>query len=333
MFRTIVAAASRLHATSMHIRPISSANPCIKVFGHKVPDTDTICSAMVREWDLHEQGVAAQAYRLGELNKETAYVLQTIGLKQPPLLEEDIDQHSVVAIVDTNNPAELPENVEKACIHSIIDHHKLAGLTTAEPLEIDMRVLCSAGSILYARMKAVNRTPTKPIAGLLLSCILSDSLEFRSPTTTDTDRVYAEELADISGLDVAAHATGMFSAKADIADLSAADVVLSDSKVFNVNGRNLRVSVHETTSAAQALTRTDEFKAAMTDIRENEGLDDVLFFVVDILNENATFVGVSPTSCDLVSKAFGADVCAQSMALLPGVLSRKKQIMPALECA
>ena len=190
MIRTFFGAGTRLRALAVSsdavasIRTISHANPCIKVFGHKVPDTDTICSAMIREWDLREQGIAAQAYRLGELNKETAYVLQTLGLEQPPLLEEDISEDSVVAIVDTNNPAELPENVEKARIHSIIDHHKMAGLTTAEPLEIDMRVLCSAGSILYARMQAANRIPTKSIAGLMLSCILSDSLEFRSPTTT-----------------------------------------------------------------------------------------------------------------------------------------------------
>merc|ERR1712037_839498 len=88
----------------------------------------------------------------------------------------------------------------------------------------------------------------------MLSCILSDSLEFRSPTTTDIDRVYAEELAAICGLDIAEHAAGMFAAKADIGDLSATDVVLSDSKVFTVNGQQLRVSVHETTSAAQAST-------------------------------------------------------------------------------
>lgn len=111
-------------------------------------------------------------------------MLETLGLDQPPPLKECIGQQSVVAIVDTNNPAELPENVEKARIHSVIDHHKMAGLTTVAPLEVDMRVLCSAGSILYARMKAVDRRPTKAIAGLLLSCILSDSLEFRSSTTT-----------------------------------------------------------------------------------------------------------------------------------------------------
>ena len=138
---------------SVITRALSVAADPIKVFGHKVPDTDTVCSAMVREWDLNQQGISAQAYRLGELNKETAYVLESLGLEQPPLLEDSLDESSVVSIVDTNNPAELPDNVERAQIHSIIDHHKLAGLMTAEPLEIDMRVLCSAGSILYARMK------------------------------------------------------------------------------------------------------------------------------------------------------------------------------------
>ena len=100
----------------------------------QVPDTDTVCSAMVREWDLEHQGIAAQAYRLGDLNKETAFVLERLGLEAPPLLETPLTAATVVSIVDTNNPAELPDNVEYAIIHSIIDHHKMAGLTTAEPV-------------------------------------------------------------------------------------------------------------------------------------------------------------------------------------------------------
>lgn len=185
LFRTLATTHARRH--------LPRFASTVKVFGHKVPDTDTVCSAMVREWDLAQQGIPAQAYRLGELNKETAFVLQSLGLEQPPLLEEGLTEECVVSIVDTNNPAELPENVESAQIHSIIDHHKMAGLTTAEPLEIDMRPLCSASSILYARMKTAGVTPTKEMAGLMLSCIISDSLEFRSPTTTDIDRVYVEE--------------------------------------------------------------------------------------------------------------------------------------------
>merc|ERR1719217_953041 len=121
---------------------------------------------------------------------------------------------------------ELPEGIEKAAIHSIVDHHKLAGLTNAEPLEVDMRPLCSAGSILYARAKAAGRTPPKEIAGCMLSSILSDSLEFRSPTTTDIDKTYAAELGKLAGLDVHAHAEAMLNAKAQIDHLSPAELVM-----------------------------------------------------------------------------------------------------------
>jgi len=331
LLRTPCTAVAHLGARALS--SMSSPAAPVLVFGHKVPDTDTVCSAMARAWDLNEQGTHAQAYRLGELNKETAYVLKAVGLDAPPVLQEALTETSVVAIVDTNNPKELPENVQSATIHSIIDHHKMAGLTTAEPLEIDMRPICSAGSILFARMKASNMTPTKPVAGLLLSCILSDSLEFRSPTTTDIDRVYAKELSALSGLDIASHAAAMFKAKADISDLSAAEVVLSDSKVFDVNGRKLRVSVHETTSAAEALTRAADFKVAMEGIKADEGVDEVLFFVVDIINEEATFVGATDAAGKIVADAFGEPVDADNMAVLPGVLSRKKQIMPKLERA
>jgi len=261
------------------------------------------------------------------------FVLESLGLQPPPLLETPLTETSVVSIVDTNNPAELPDNVESAVIHSIIDHHKMAELTTAEPLEIDMRPICSAGSILYARMKASNVKPTQQIAGLMLSCIISDSLEFRSPTTTDIDRVYAEELTALSGLNLPTHAAAMFKAKADISDLSAQQVVLSDSKVFEVNGQQLRVSVHETTSAAAALERTADFQVACSEIKASEGVDEVLFFVVDILQGEATFVGATKGAEQLVAKAFGVSVRADGTALLPGVLSRKKQIMPKLERA
>lgn len=307
----------------------------MKVFGHKVPDTDAVCSALVRAWDLNQQGFPAQAFRLGELNKETAFVLQSLGCESPPLLTDPLlPGQSRVAIVDTNNPAELPDGVESARVHSIIDHHKLAAMSTAEPIEVDIRPLCSAGSILYERMKAAGVVLPPQVAGLLLSCILSDSLEFRSPTTTAVDRVYARELADISGLDMHAHAEAMFRAKADIADLTAAEVVVSDSKLYTVGGRRLRVSVHETTDAAGALARLQELQLAMREaVAGTPDLDQFLFFVVDILNEEATFVGVDTGADRLVEAAFGVTLGPDGTAVLPGVLSRKKQIMPALETA
>jgi hypothetical protein len=209
----------------------------LKVFGHKIPDTDAICAALVYAWELEQRGIPAQAYRLGELNRETEYVLQSLGLEPPPMLEQ-LESDAAVAIVDTNNPAELPEGVEKVSIHSIIDHHKMSGLTTKSPLELDVRPLCSTGSILYSRCKAAGRTPTAKIAGLMLSCILSDSLEFRSPTTTAVDKELALELAQIAGIDLHAHAEAMLDAKAEISHLSPEAVVMMDSKVRNVARRH-----------------------------------------------------------------------------------------------
>jgi len=186
-------------------------------------------------------------------------------------------------IVDTNNPAELPEGIEKASIHSIVDHHKLSGLANAEPLEIDMRPLCSATSILYSRAKAAGLTPPKAIAGCMLSGLLSDSLEFRSPTTTEIDKAYALELGKLAGLDVHEHATGMLDAKAQIDHLSPKELVMMDTKVFKIGGKKIRVSVLETTQPAAPMKKQADLVAAQKEIVAEEKLDDMLFFVVDIL--------------------------------------------------
>jgi manganese-dependent inorganic pyrophosphatase len=308
--------------------------PITSVFGHKVPDTDAICAAMIYQWELEERGIAAKAFRLGELNKETEYVLRVLGLEQPPLLEGKLDGSHQVAIVDTNNPAELPEGVDSAATHSIVDHHKLCGLTTQAPLEIDVRPLCSTGSILYLRAKAAGRAVPRLIAGLMLSCILSDSLEFRSPTTTPTDIEIAKELAEIAGLDLHAHAEGMLDAKADVSHLQPKQIAQMDSKVFTIGGRKLRVSVVETIRPSTVLKQKDALLAAQRELAAEQQLDDVLLFVIDVINETATFLSSSPTAAALVEASWEACfVASDSTCIIPGVLSRKKQIIPALEKA
>jgi manganese-dependent inorganic pyrophosphatase len=303
------------------------------VFGHKVPDTDTICSAVVYAWELNQRNIPATAYRLGELNPETEYVLKAIGVDLPPLLDGPLEPKTPVMIVDTNNPEELPEGIEKASIHSIVDHHKLSGLTNAEPLEIDMRPLCSATSILYSRAKALGLTPTKAVAGCMLSGLLSDSLEFRSPTTTETDKIFAAELGKLAGLDVHEHATAMLDAKAQIDHLSPKELVMMDTKVFKIGGKKIRVSVLETTQPAMPLKKKAVMTEAQKAVVAEEKLDDMLLFVVDILKEAATFVSCSSTGTSLVEKAWKTKVAADGTVVLAGVLSRKKQIIPALEAA
>merc|ERR1711957_986694 len=195
------------------------------------------------------------------------------------------------------------------------------------------RPLCSATSILYARAKVAGRKIPKHIAGLMLAGILSDSLEFRSPTTTEPDRVHAAELGKLAGLDVHMFADGMLEAKAQVDHLTPAEIIMMDTKIFNIGGKKLRVSVMETTKPATPLAKQKAIIAAQQELVKKENLSDVLFFVVDILEKSATFVSASPTGTAIVEKAWKRKVEENGMLVLPGVLSRKKQIIPALEAA
>lgn len=252
--------------------------------------------------------------------------------KCPPLLD-GLKPKDLVAITDTNNPDELPTEITKTSIHSIVDHHKLSGLANAAPLEIDMRTLCSATSILYARAKAAGLSIPKKIAGLMLAGLLSDSLEFRSPTTTALDKVHAEELGKIAGLNVHNFAEAMLDAKANVDHLSTAELIMMDTKIFKMSGKQLRVSVMETTKPAAPLAKLADLIETQKEIAKQEKLDDVLFFVVDIFKEEATFIASSNSAALLVERGWNVKVGKDSTVVLPGVLSRKKQIIPALESA
>lgn len=235
--------------------------------------------------------------------------------------------------MDTNNPAELPDDLHPSMITSIVDHHKLCGLDTDTPIEVDIRPLCSVGSVIYERLNTAGIEPPPEMAGLILSCILSDSLELRSPTTTEVDKEYAEKLGDIAGVNVHEHAMSMFAAKADISHLTPLEIVNMDSKVFNIGSKKLRVSVVETTAPDRALSQETEIVVACAAACAQEGLDDCLMFVVDIINESATVLETTPTAAAIITAAWPEATFNHGRAVLPGVLSRKKQIVPALEAS
>jgi manganese-dependent inorganic pyrophosphatase len=317
--------------TTTTLRQFSSAVPdAIKVFGHKNPDTDATCGAIIRAFELQSHGIEAEPFVLGGLNKETEYVLNHFGIETPPLLGP-LDESHQVAIVDTNNPAELPDDLAPTMIMSIVDHHKLCGLETEGPIEVDIRPLCSVGSVIYERLTTAGITPPPKIAGLILSCILSDSLEFRSPTTTEDDKKYASQLADICNENISDLANNMFEAKADISHLSPLEIVNMDSKVFTIGTNKLRVSVVETTAPDMALSQETDIIEACAEACSTEGLDDCLMFVVDIINESATALETTPSAAALVTAAWPNATFENGRAVIPNVLSRKKQIIPALE--
>lgn len=306
-------------------------NNQIKIFGHKVPDTDTVASAIAYAWYYNEiKKKPAQAYVLGELNKETAYVLDRFGVEVPPLLPE-LTADDQIVIVDTNNIDELPESVHDAELLEIIDHHKLfGGLKTAAPIDITLRVMASTASLIYTVANPELHKMPKEIAAVMLAAILSDTLEFRSPTTTDEDKAIAEELAKIAEVDIHDLANEMFKAKSDISDIEASDLIVMDSKIFNIKGKSLRVSVIETTAPDQVFARKDEIMSAIDQhVAENSDVDELLLFVVDILEEQTTPILSTNSAREIVGKAFGIEIGDKT--ILKGIVSRKKQIIPKLE--
>lgn len=303
----------------------------VQVFGHKSPDTDSTGSPIVWAWYLNEiKGIAAAPKLLGEPNTEAAFVLKRWGLDKPEIISS-VEADAPVVIVDTNNPAELPEGINDADIQAIIDHHKLVGgLETKGPIDITIRPLACTATIMYDLMGDDAAKMPDAIKGAALSCILSDTLEFRSPTTTDHDRAVVETLAADLGVDVATYAAEMFEAKSDVSAFSDAELLRMDSKEYTVDGKGFRVSVLETTAPKMVLDRKDSLMASMVDVAKEDGADQVLLFVIDILNEEATLLVPNDLVKTVAEKSFGAEVSGDTV-VLPGIMSRKKQIIPNLK--
>ncbi len=301
------------------------------VFGHKSPDTDSTGSPILWSWYLNEvKGEQAQPVLLGEPNTEAAFMLERWDLLKPQIIE-DVAEDAPVVIVDTNNPAELPASINSADIRGIIDHHKLVGgLETKGPIDITVRPLACTATIMVDLMGDDAAKMPDAIKGAALTCILSDTLEFRSPTTTAHDRAVAEKLAAELGLDVSAYAADMFAAKSDVSSFSDAELIRMDSKEYEVDGTKFRVSVLETTAPGVVLDRKDSIVSSMADVAKEDGVDQVLLFVVDILNEEATLLVPNDLVKSVAEKSFGATVDGDAV-VLPGVMSRKKQIIPNLK--
>jgi manganese-dependent inorganic pyrophosphatase len=301
------------------------------VFGHKSPDTDSTGSPILWAWYLNEvKGEKAEAVLLGEPNTEAAFLLERWNLPKPAIISDVADDAAVV-VVDTNNPAELPANINNADIRAIIDHHKLVGgLETKGPIDITLRPLACTATIMVDLMGEDAAKMPEWAKATALTCILSDTLEFRSPTTTDHDRAVAVKLASEIGIDIPAYAAEMFAAKSDVSAFSDAELLRMDSKEYTVDGTDFRVSVLETTAPQMVLDRKDSLMASMVDVAKEDGADQVLLFVVDILNEEATLLVPNDLVKAVAEKSFGATVSGDTV-VLPGIMSRKKQIIPNLK--
>lgn len=305
----------------------------LKVMGHINPDTDSTCSPIVYAWYLSNiLKTDAKAYLAGEPNKEALYVLEKFGFEKPSIISSLTVEDKIV-LIDTNNADELLPGHGGAEIVEIVDHHKLFGnISTANPIKITMSPLACVATVIYDIINASNTSIPSNIAGLMLAAILSDTLKFTSPTTTEHDKEVALKLAEVAQVNVDELASAMFDAKSDLTGMSADDILHVDSKVFDFGTKKLRISVLETTKPSNALSMINELKERMTQLKAEESLDGVLFYVVDILNTSSEVIAPSEFEKDVVSKAHNVSFTEETVKL-PGVVSRKKQIAPNIEKA
>ncbi|PTA67147.1 manganese-dependent inorganic pyrophosphatase [Deinococcus arcticus] len=306
----------------------------LAVFGHQNPDTDAITAALVYARLLGRQGIDAQAYRLGEPNFETAFVLREAGVDAPPLLET-LPAGAQVVLVDHNESAQSLPNLHELTVTRVVDHHKLGDLTTTQPAYLRFEPVGSTGTLLLKLFREAGLSVEPLDARLLLSAILSDTLHFRSPTTTAEDRDAVAFLAPVAGItDVEAYALAMFAAKSDLGDTPAETLLRMDYKVFPFGEptapHQWGLGVIETTNPGYVFGRQSELLAAMDNLKAEDGLSGVLLSVVDILNETNRTLVLSATEEKVLREAFGVETQGH-VADLGARISRKKQVVPVLE--
>jgi len=300
------------------------------IIGHKNPDTDTTCSGLAYQNFLAKQGVEAQAFALGKLNKETEFVLEQFGVEAPEQITK-LPHGTEIILLDHNEEKQSIDNIKDLDIVEIIDHHKVK-IETDKPISIFIKPLGSSCSIIAEKYFDNNVELTKSIAGLLLSGIISDTLFFRSPTTTNTDKMLADKLNDIVGIDdMEQFSLNMFNAKSDLGDISTEDLIRLDYKTFDFSDGTYGIGVMETTNVDFGLDRKDEIVTKLQEIKEKDDLKGVFFVMVDILNEKSYTLTSGADEIELFIKLFDATEGENGTLFVDKLVSRKKQIVPEFE--
>ncbi len=298
------------------------------VFGHKSPDTDSICSAIAYALGEKEQNKDCTAYRLGELNKETKFVLETLNIDVPNFLEE-VKQEDEVVLVDHNESSQSISNIKEANVVEVYDHHRLGDFETSNPIRIDIRPVGCTSTVLYTKFKNENINITKEMASLMLSAIISDTLMFKSPTCTLEDKQAAKDLKNIAEIDIKEYGMELLKAGTDLSDLSTAKLLEVDTKSFDINEFTYEIGQINTADIEEIKNqRNDELLSEIKKRVDDKNLDAFIFVITDIVNSNS-LVYVMGDNKDLVAKDFN-QVLENNTMFLEGVVSRKKQVVPFL---
>ena len=296
------------------------------VFGHKNPDTDTIMSSMVMANLEKELGNNAKAVRLGNINKETEYVFKYLGIESPEFVE-DVEDGQEVILVDHNEKTQSVNNLDNAVVKKVVDHHAM-NFGCPTPLYYRAEPVGCTATVLYKMYKEYDVEISKEIATMMLSAIVSDTLLFKSPTTTNEDKMVGEKLAKIAGVDVTTYGTDLLKAGTDLSEYTPEQVINIDSKLFEKDGKKFKIAQINTADIDSVFKDKVYFEAAINNEIQKENLDLYVFAATDIINSNSKIISLGNDS-GIVEKAYGVTL-DDNTAMLENVVSRKKQMLPKI---
>ena len=299
----------------------------IIVFGHKNPDTDTICSSIVMaNLETKLRGQEVIPCRLGEVNEETKYALNYFNTNEPELIEK-VEEGQTVILVDHNEFTQTVEGIENAKIDTVVDHHRINNFHTAEPLFYYAQPVGCTSTLLYELYKMNNIDIEPKYAGLMASAIISDTLLLKSPTTTEKDKKVLAELAKIANIDIEKYGLDLLKAGTNLDKYTEKELVNLDAKIMENGGIRCMVAQVNTVSIPDVLARKPKLEEVINQEIAEKELDLLVFAITDIVNSNSEAIVLGKRT-DLVSKTFEIK---DNIAVMPGVVSRKKQILPLIE--
>ncbi len=298
------------------------------IFGHTTPDSDSIVGAISLSYLKNKLGEDTIPARQGEINPETAFILERFGFEQPILKTNYAGEN--VYLIDFMESSQSPEDIDEATILGIVDHHKLGDLKTNAPLEMWVRPVGCSNTIVKQMFDYYNIEIPKELAGMMMCAILSDTVIFKSPTCTKEDTKACKELAQIAGVeDYKALGMEMFIVKSDVLTDTKRALVLRDFKDFNMNGNKIGVGQLEVVDLSVFDNMREELFESMAELKAEESRHTVLLLLTDIMQEGSQLLVLSDNNSKIES-AFNVTL-ENNQIWLPKVMSRKKQIIPFLE--
>ncbi|MCF6515039.1 manganese-dependent inorganic pyrophosphatase [Lactobacillus sp. S2-2] len=300
------------------------------VFGHKVPDTDAIVAAKAYAYLQNKKGYDVEAVALGEMNDETKFVLDYFNEKAPRIVETGSNEVNQVMLVDHNEPQQSISDIDKLEVTHVVDHHRISNFDTSVPLFYLAKPYGCTSTILYEEFNRFGIEIPAELAGMMASAIISDTLLLKSPTTTKYDEDALNELVKISKIDdLQEYGIQMLKAGTNVESKSDSDIILGDAKSFNLGSKKVTIGQVNVVDLTDITKRANDLKVAMKSDNDKNSSDLFLLIATNVLDSDSKLIVVGEPK-ESVEKAFNKSLDENDMMDLPGVVSRKKQVVPPL---